>query len=493
MEGTNRDLTVFTKGVRKQLPKEEVPFNRYDLRSSTEKIKNYSLEEIERILKGTSLIEQQKLSKNFYNKDGFYSRIIDYLSTLPTYSYIIIPMPHNGQDMKQEHLKKKYFQACEYMDSKNIAEMLTRWSNRALTNGSYYGIVQKLDKKELIILDLPTGYCTSRFKDIHGNDVIEFDLSYFNTIKNEQIKEAVLKTYPSIISDAYRRWRKGKGNGTYWFQIPTEIGVCFSVSDSGRPPLINTIPSLIHYDETVDIELQRDLEEIKKIVVQHVPHLNDGQLVFEPDEALEMHKGTVDMMSGNKNVSVLTSYADVDAIVSKSSNDAASNNLERMSQNIYATAGVSAQLFAPTGTQSLKTSILNDLSFMGILTNKYSRFFSQILNNLFGNSNIQFKFKILPVSLYNQSDYISDSLKLAQSGYSFLIPGIAMGLSQLELSNIKTLENDVLKLRDLLIPLESSYTQSASDGVGAPEKKVEDKSDKTIANENSINNQGGEK
>lgn len=130
---------------------------------------------------------------------------------------------------------------------------------------------------------------------------------------------------------------------------------------------------------------------------------------------------------------------------------------------------------------------------MGILTNKYSRFFSQILNNLFGNSNIQFKFKILPVSLYNQSDYISDSLKLAQSGYSFLIPGIAMGLSQLELSNIKTLENDVLKLRDLLIPLESSYTQSASESAGAPEKKVEDKSDKTIANENSINNQGGEK
>ena len=61
-----------------------------------------------------------------------------------------------------------------------------------------------------------------------------------------------------------------------------------------------------------------------------------------------------------------------------------------------------------------------------------------------------------------------------------------------ELINIKELENEVLGLREILIPLSSSYTQSSDGGAnGAPEKKTEEKSEKTIMNEDSINNQGG--
>ena len=60
-----------------------------------------------------------------------------------------------------------------------------------------------------------------------------------------------------------------------------------------------------------------------------MPHLTDGTLVFEPDEAEVMHNGSVRMMSGNKNVSVLTTYADVDAIVSNTSSEASTNALEK--------------------------------------------------------------------------------------------------------------------------------------------------------------------
>ena len=84
-------------------------------------------------------------------------------------------------------------------------------------------------------------------------------------------------------------------------------------------------------------------------------------------------------------------------------------------------------------------------------------------------------------------------MKLAQSGYSFLLPAIASGINQRELTSLKSLENDVLKLGDILTPLSSSFTQSSSSGEGAgrPEKKLEEKSQKTIQNEDAINNQGG--
>jgi len=95
---------------------------------------------------------------------------------------------------------------------------------------------------------------------------------------------------------------------------------------------------------------------------------------------------------------------------------------------------------------------------MMILGNKYSRFISYILNCLYANSNIDFKYTLLPITYYNQSDYIADSFKLAQSGYSFLLPALASGINQRELSNIKTLENDLLELHTKLLPLSSAYT-----------------------------------
>ena len=204
-----------------------------------------------------------------------------------------------------------------------------------------------------------------------------------------------------------------------------------------------------------------------------------------------MHAGAVGMMKGNKNISVLTTYADVDAVVSKTSSEASTNALEKSLQNVYSKANASQQIFAPTGTQALSTSITNDMSLMMVLAHKYSRFLTFIINFLFSNTNINFKYEILPVSWYNVSDYIKDTLKLAQSGYSFLLPAIAAGVSQRDLINLKNLENDALKLEEILIPLASSYTQSGSaEGeVGRPTLPVDEKSPKTLQNEESLNNQ----
>jgi hypothetical protein len=198
-----------------------------------------------------------------------------------------------------------------------------------------------------------------------------------------------------------------------------------------------------------------------------------------------MHAGAVGRMKGNKNISVLTTYADVDAVVSKTSSEASTNALEKSLQNVYSRASVSGQLFAPTGSQALNTSITNDMALMMILARKYSRLTTFVLNNLFANSNVNFKYIILPVSWYNVTQYITDTLKLAQSGYSFFLPAIAAGLSQKDLINMKKLENDALKMGELLIPLESSYTQSANP-VGRPKLPEEEKSQKTIQNEESL-------
>jgi hypothetical protein len=64
--------------------------------------------------------------------------------------------------------------------------------------------------------------------------------------------------------------------------------------------------------------------------------------LFEPEEAVTMHEGAVNMMSGNKNISILTTYADVDSVVSNTSSEATTNSLEKILQNIYSKGGLSS-------------------------------------------------------------------------------------------------------------------------------------------------------
>jgi hypothetical protein len=44
----------------------------------------------------------------------------------------------------------------------------------------------------------------------------------------------------------------------------------------------------------------------------------------------------VGMLKGNKNISVMTTYADVDAIASKTQSEGTVSTLDKMEKNIYA-------------------------------------------------------------------------------------------------------------------------------------------------------------
>ena len=203
-----------------------------------------------------------------------------------------------------------------------------------------------------------------------------------------------------------------------------------------------------------------------------------------------MHRGAVDMMKKNENLSVLTTYADIDAVVSKTSNDNSLNSVDKALTNIYAEAGSSSQLFGTDSNLSLSTSITNDMALVMVIAKKLDSVITFIINERFGNANISFNYKTLPVSYYNQKEYVETSLKMANSGYSFLLPALAMDITQRELNNLKDLENDVLKLKEKLLPLSTSYTESGN--VGRPQKDAQDKSAKTIANEESLDRGGSQ-
>ena len=163
------------------------------------------------------------------------------------------------------------------------------------------------------------------------------------------------------------------------------------------------------------------------------------------------------MMKGNPNTSVLTSYGQVDSIVASSGAEQ-HTFITQAEHNIYAQAGVSDLLFASNGSSTLESSIKNDMSVMMYLAHKFERFITHTLNAKFANANISFKYVILPISIHNEQKYVDSAFKLSNSGYSYLLPAIAQGLTQRDFINLKDLENDVLKLGEKMKPLSSAFT-----------------------------------
>ena len=487
MDEQKNALATFTRVITDMVAKNESSYNstRWG-KNRYERVKTYSLEEIEKIIDSGSVEAQIALSRNYFLKGGFYQRLLLHYATILKYTGLLIPNPSFGKDLSEQYITKKYNGAITFLDNAKLPKLFTHIAIKVLRDGCYYGVIQGVTDKSISILDLPIFYCRSRFKDKEGNDIVEFNVTYFDTIHDKEYKKKALAAYPKEVVNWYRRFKARKTNDP-WCYISPGVGFCMSLIDD-RPIFLNIIIAELEYDEAKDINKERDLEEMRKILVQHIPHLQDGGLLFEPEEALEMHKGAVDMLKKNENLSVLTTYADADAIVSKTSNDNALNSVDKALSNIYATAGSSSQLFGTDSNLSLGTSITNDMALMMILAQKLENFITSIVNERYGNSNIAFTYKILPISYYNQKEYVETSLKLANSGYSFILPALAMDISQRELGNIKDLENNVLKLKEKLLPLSTSYTETGN--VGRPAKDAQDKSAKTIANEESLDRGG---
>ena len=503
----NFTLDSFAKAKERMIATNDNSYgtNRSSYWSHRETLRDYSSDEVHTIINSGSSSEQQRLSRSYFHKGGYYTQIVLHYATLLTYAGLLIPNPSAGKDLSTSHIQKRYYNAMDYVEHMQIPSFLTNCAVRALTDGAYYGLVTELEKSVFTTIDLPAEYCRSNFKDAMGNDVIEFNLAYFNSISDKEVRKGALAAYPKIISKAYKEWTSGKRG--QWFIIPSDIAICFPLL-GGRPPFLSVIPATIDYDEAVITEHERDQEEIRKIIVQKIPHLTDGRLLFEPDEALEIHQGTVGMLKGNKNISVMTTYADVDAITSKTQAEGSVGTLDKMEKNVYAQAGVSSEIFTSSGSSSLDASLRNDMAFMMILANKFANYISNLLNRKFSNSNISFKYIILPITYHNYDKFVDTSFKLVGTGYSFLMPAIALGLSQKDLGNLKDLENNILKLGEKLIPPSTSYTQSGDgtsngdnpedgkgtgepvvtdiDEGGRPSKEEGEKADTTLQKEKSL-------
>ena len=240
------------------------------------------------------------------------------------------------------------------------------------------------------------------------------------------------------------------------------------------------------------------MQQLLKIIVQKLPLDKNGDLVFDMDEAKDIHNNAVRMLRRAVGIDVLTTFAEIEKIDTKDSNSAIStDDLEKVERTVYNNAGVSHNLFNAEGNLATTNAILVDEAHMRDLPIQFSRMLTRILDKFTRKKHYSFRASMLETTQFNYKDLSKMYKDQMQIGGPKLLSLIALGHSQSSILSTLTFENEILSLADIMIPPMMSSTMSgktlgksgsidseASKG-GRPEKSDETKSDKTILNRES--------
>ena len=119
--------------------------------------------------------------------------------------------------------------------------------------------------------------------------------------------------------------------------------VKFNAVGEDYPIFISVILHLIDLDEAQGLDKQKYIQRSMRILIWKMPLDKNWYLIFDVDEAQQLHNNAVQMFSIEIGVDVLTTFADVDAESMSDTNAASaqSDDLERVERQVYNEADVS--------------------------------------------------------------------------------------------------------------------------------------------------------
>ena len=157
------------------------------------------------------------------------------------------------------------------------------------------------------------------------------------------------------------------------------------------------------------------------------------------------------------------------------------NKVEKATEAVLNTAGGAEILNGATinNTYAFKMATIANTEYaISSLLPQVQGWVNRMLGVILGNNASKVKF--FEVSAYTKEDFKEQLLDSAQNGLpTKLAYNTLNGFSEKETLALNFLEEDVVNLKDKLVPLSTSYTQSDDGytdevGQGAPEKNPED-------------------
>ena len=460
------------------------------------------------------------ISDFFYAASGIYQTVCNYFAYLYRYDWYLYPENIKDSSVKPDKVLTEYVKVLSYLDNTYIKKLCGDIALKVVKYGAYYGYLVDTDKGAQL-QELPYEYCRTRY-NVKGSPAIEFNMAFFDDkFPDVSYRMRVIKMFPEEFAKGYSLYKQGKlgpdneffdaDRGYYrsnygWYLLDPELTVKFNINGSDIPIFLNATPAIIDLDAAQELDRKKQMQKLLKILVQKLPMDKNGDLIFDVDEARDIHNNIVAMLRRAIGVDVITTFAEVDSIdISDKNTTTTDDDLQKVERAVYDALGISRNIFNTDGNLSLEKSILDDESTMRNLILQFDIFLNKIIEKKYSNKKFNFRFVMLETTQYNYKDMSKIYKDLMNSGMSKFLPMVSLGHSQSSVVNLAYFENEILGLPMMMIPplmsstmngedilgtnnkTNQNKTQNNSEGQsGRPEKPDDQKSEKTIQNKESM-------
>ena len=427
--------------------------------------------------------EAGQVSETLVSINGIYAEIIRYYVTMPLYRYTVVP--EKVKKLRETGAEEKYSEVYEKMLSVVDGISLEVILPKILQNGLIYGIIYMyIDKDQssetVETFMLPNLYCRKGFATNFGTDTITFDFKFFDDIRTKlrsssnglEIEEDDLfELFPAALVQQYKKYLKDKN--LRWQELDPKFGAAISFSPNSMPPKLYANYGIIDYEVLRRNEVTRSNNELEKILVHQIPHTSEGNLMFEIEEALELHDSMAKALSGGvKGLKLLTTFGDTELIELQEQRAKDSQVVQQTFGSIFQSAGINPEIFVGDSKEALQYSTMKDAGYVFTIKFSYQSLQPLAINNLYFNP-YQANIKLLPITIYDETEKVNMYLESATFGIGKLEAVVAAGIKQKDIYDKHVLEK-YLDLDNILVPLQSAHTSSGKD---QPVKEEEPKDD----------------
>lgn len=415
-----------------------------------------------------------------YGASSHFRRIIQYFVGLSDLSYVVSPYRIDPSTANVKSVNRNYRKTLNALTAMKIKSQFPNILTVCLREDVYYGTM-RVTNDDITIQQLPSDYCA--ISCVEGNvPNVSFNFSYFDS------NSEMLALYPDEFSRRYDAYKESRAS-MKWQELdsPTSFAVKCNkeILDYAIPPFAGILREIYDIEDYKQLKKAKTTLENYAILVMTLGVDKDGNWQIDLDKAKEFWRN-LDSVLPEEVGSVLTPMP-IEKISFEKSNVGDNNTIADAEERLFSAAGISSLLF--NNTKASSNALLLSIKADQAITYGIVKSIEDVVNRYIQSQNYGKNFAVtfLDCSPFNRKELGDQYLKACQYGLPFVsMYAASQGLCQAEFDCMNFLENDVLGLKEKLIPLKSSATQSSSDDDGgAPEKEIGDKSDKTEQNEES--------
>lgn len=458
--GSNRTFTQYTKALIKQYLQN--PYNYLD-----------SIREVSRYLWRVSTI---------------YKRLIMYYATMPTYNYNVTRKFDVGKEFNLDKELKDYANILKKLHGIDFKHEFTQAIALSVRDGIWASFIYDSDDGTFFFY-LDPKYIRYRGKNEKGLPVIAFDLDYFSSGSNKIFVEGIeidgtINTdgcWDDVFVQGWKDYQENKNVYTRWLTLPPEKTMCLLANlddefDVPLPLFSGIFISLLDCMDAEQIIADKTALENYMLLVSKIPLL-DSDTVDDMAVSIELVQAIQEIINSVIPAQVGSFYTPLDVELLRLGDKVGTDDTDSLTKsiaNVYSLAGPAQVIvggsLATTAT-ALKLSVLNDCS----LSYKWlDRLEFEYQYHLEMEVSDKYLFNIHRQNIYFEEDYINkfkDSSSLGNAPMDYLT---ALGNTPYSAWCKLQFENSI-GLRDLMIPLQSSYTSNISDN----NKSLTDEGEKT--------------